>query len=345
DVEPRELTQPPVRTPAGTPDFPGYRIVKEVGRGSMGVVYKAVQTASGRVVAIKTLLPQVAASAAHVRTFEREIEIMRQLRHPNIVEMLEYGQSNLAARGLFYFVLELVEGPDLDGFVAGAGGVLPLSGAAPLMRAALAGLAHAHSASIRTRLADGTVKYFKGVVHRDIKAQNILLARNARGFVAKVADFGLSKSFESAGMTDMTMPGQLAGTPTYWPREQITHYKYLYPATDVFSIAAVFYRALTGAWVRDGFDELFKECERRGRPAGISDFLRVISSHAARPIRDRNPDVPPPVAAVIDRALREAEVAVDESQMRAKLAELRYADAGAFRVALIAALKEAGIKA
>jgi len=327
----------------GAPAIPGYTIEAELGRGGMGAVYKAVQQSSGRVVAIKTLLPNMAATPERVRTFEREVELTRQLKHPNIVELLEHGRCRHAAGGGFYCVLEFVDGTDLAKFIKAAGKPLSLPEAAPLMLGALAGLAYAHGATIRTRLANGNMRLFKGVVHRDLKPPNILLARANNGWTPKVADFGLSKSFESAGMTDMTMPGQLAGTPTYWPREQITHYKYLYPATDVFSIAAVFYKMLAGAWVRDGFEEMFSQCRRSSRSAGISDYLRVICSAGPRPIQQRNPDIPAPVAAVIDRALRETEVAADETKMRAALADLRYPDAGAFKAALSSALQAAGI--
>jgi serine/threonine protein kinase len=331
--------------PSGLPTVSGYRIESELGRGAVGVVYKAVQIASGRTVAIKTLLPQVATDLDHARAFEREIEITRQLKHPNIVELLAHGTSRDEAGVLFYLVLEYVDGMDLDRYVEENCRPLALPLAAPILLGALDGLAYAHAAVVNTTFPDGAPRVLKGVVHRDLTPRNVLLARapDGKNWIPKLADFGLAKSFESAGMTNMTRPGQLAGTPSYWPREQITHYTHACPATDVFSMAAVIYKALTGAYVRDGINELLAECQQRGRPAGIPDFMRVISANPVRPIRDRDADLPAPVAEVLDRALREAEVAGDEEATRIQLGELRYADAGAFRDALVTALQQSGI--
>lgn len=321
------------------PKFEGYRIERELGRGGMGVVYGAVQLDTGRRVAIKTMLPHVAVNEASARSFKREVDVTRQLKHDNIVELYAHGDAG----GTFFFVLEFVNGMDLEKLIETKGGRLPLTVVAPILVQTLDGLAYAHGAKLSVELADGRTKRFTGIVHRDLKPQNILLGRDGEGWIPKVADFGLSKSFESAGLTDMTVPGQAAGTPIYWPREQITHYRYLNPATDVFSIAAVFYEALTGSWVRDGFQEMLALCRRRQRRPGIPDFMRVIASNPPVPIRKRNPSVPAPLADVFDRALQEREVPADEEKMRTILSKLRYPDAGAFRDAVLKALKEVGV--
>jgi serine/threonine protein kinase len=141
----------------------------------------------------------------------------------------------------------------------------------------------------------------------------------------------------------MTMPGQICGTPLYWPREQITHYKYLYPATDVFSMAATFYRVLTAEYIREGFREMLAECEDSRRQPGLADYLTAIAANRVVPIRQRDPRLPPPIAQVLDRALAEPEVPGDENRMRAVLAETRFADATAFRGALMTAAAQAGL--
>lgn len=164
------------------------------------------------------MLPQVAANDHSINTFLREIEVTRQLHHPNIVELYDHGKT----KGTLYFVLEFVDGMDLDKFMRKSGGPLDLKAAAPIMLGILEGLDHAHSADIEVKLAGREVRHFKGIVHRDFKPQNILLVWAGSGWIPKIANFGLSKSFEPAGFTDMTMPGQVAGTPIYWPREQIT---------------------------------------------------------------------------------------------------------------------------
>jgi serine/threonine protein kinase len=143
-------------------------------------------------------------------------------------------------------------------------------------------------------------------------------------------------------MSDMTMDG-VCGTPIYWPREQITHYRYLHPATDVFSMASIFYEILTGNWARPGLRDLYQKCKRRGMNPQIADFMRVIGANPIPPIRDIEPSIPIPVATVIDRALSETEVPNDQVQMREILQRLRYPDAGVFRDELARALKYSGI--
>ncbi|MCZ7648335.1 MAG: serine/threonine-protein kinase [Planctomycetota bacterium] len=316
--------------------IPGYQVEGVLGQGGMGVVYKGIQNATGRPVAIKMLRPQVEVSFDNFRAFHREIELSKQLRHPNIVELLDHGKL----RGAYYCVLEYVDGMDLKTFATSKGGIVPLQDFAPLMLDILEGLGYAHRQQIQIR-ASGRTGVFHGIVHRDLKPENILLARQGEGWTAKVADFGLSKSYESAGLTDMTMAG-VCGTPTYWPREQITHYRYLHPATDVFSVAAVFFEVLTGTWARPGMRETFDECRRTQRQPELPDFMMVIGNNPIPPILTRNPGLPLPLAQVIDRALRETEVPVDETLMRKTITQLRYPDAVFFREAIVQALRESG---
>ena len=318
------------------PPIPGYRLTAVLGQGGMGKVYKAVDLRNGREVAIKALMPQVSMSFNNYRAFHREIEVTRQLFHPNIVEFIGVGK----VKGAYFCVLEFVKGMDLRHYVSSRGGILKLPEAVPLMLGTLAGLGYAHRKSIMMQ-GTGRTNVFKGIVHRDLKPENILLHQNGNEWIAKVADFGLSKSYESAGMTDMTMAG-VAGTPAYWPREQITHYRFLHPATDVFSIAAVFYEILTGEWARPGLKQRLENCRNAGRVPQISDYIRVIGENPIKPIRELNPNIPPLVADVFDRALRETEVPVDESEMRRILTELRYRDASVFHDMLAQALKDSG---
>jgi serine/threonine-protein kinase len=287
-------------------------------------------------VAIKSLLPNRSISFSNFRAFHREIEVTRQLKHANIVEMI--GTGNI--KGAYYCVLEFVDGMDLRALYKEKGNKIGLKELAPIMLGVLDGLAFAHRAKI---MAGGgrTGRSFHGIVHRDLKPENILLQRNGDGWIPKIADFGLAKSFESAGMSDMTMDG-VCGTPIYWPREQITHYRYLHPATDCFSIASVFYEILTGKWARPGLREVFEQCKRRGGSPQIADFMRVIGGNPIPPIRDTEPSIPIAVASVIDRALQEIEVPNDQVQMRDILQRLRFADAGAFRDELAHALKFSG---
>jgi len=320
------------------PPIPGYRLDAVLGQGGMGKVYKATDLRNGRTVAIKALIPRMEVSFTNYRAFHREIEVTRQLFHPNIVEFVGVGK----VKGSYYCVLEFVKGTDLRKYVRSKGGRLTLPEAAPLMLQILDGLGYAHRKSMMMPGA-GRTSIFKGIVHRDLKPENILLMQHGNTWIPKVADFGLSKSYESAGMTDMTMAG-VAGTPAYWPREQITHYRYLHPATDVFSIAAVFYEMLTGDWARPGLKQRLDQCKAAGRVAQISDYIKVISENPIAPLRTRAPSIPQPVADVIDKALKETEVPVDETEMRRILTDLRYRDASVFHDSLAAALTQCGIK-
>ncbi len=322
----------------GAPAIPGYRIEDVISQGGMGMIYKASNRETRLTVAVKTMLPHVAVDPESVKVFQREIDLTRQLHHPNVVRLIEHGKAD----GTFYFILEYVDGMDLGRLLDEKQGPVPLEEAAPIMVGALAGLEHAHRATITMQPDTGREQAFTGIVHRDLKPQNILLTFREHKWLAKVTDFGISKHFEAAGMTNMTSPGEVLGTPMYWPREQITHYRYLHPATDVFSIAAVFYEMLTRDWVRNGFTELFTECQERKRYPGIADYMTVISGNHTIPIRERNPAIPKPVALVLDRALQEMEVPRDKKKMRRMIAELRYPDAGAFRDALEYALQETG---
>ena len=316
--------------------FPGYKVIDVLGSGGMGVVYQCSRDADGLIVAIKALLPNVPVTFENYRIFHREIELTRKLRHPNIVEVLDHGH----VKGSYYCVLEYIDGLSLKDYVHQMGGKLTLKQAAPLMLDSLAGLAAAHQAQIETRAAGP--KMLSGIVHRDLKPENILLKREAFGWSPKIADFGIAKNFESAGMTDMTLAG-VCGTPTYWPREQLTHYRYLHPATDVFSIASVFFEILTGKCARPGMQDTLMQSQRKNVSPQLADFMRVICANPIPPIRDMEPAIPPLVAAVIDRALLEVEVPIDETEMRETLQRLRYPDAGAFRDAFADALRAEGL--
>lgn len=338
-------TAPPPETQQAAPSskvpftIPGYQISHEMKHEGTGTIYKAYTLQTGQIVAIKTLLSQAAIDAYTLKAFRRELDIFRQLKHRNLVQFIQHGE----AEGRFYFVFEFVDGMDLAQFLKMRGKPLSIAEALPLWRDILDGLAYAHGVQLTLQNAQGEQKIVRGIVHRNLKPQSILLARQGDTWVPKITDFGLAKSFESAGLTDITVPGDVLGTPIYWPREQITHYRHLNPATDVFSIAAVFYEMLTGSWVRHGFKELFRKCKQQKRMPSLSDYMTLIAASPAIPLQQRKPDCPEPIARVIDRALQEAEIPHDIQQMHAILERLRYPDAGAFQEALRKACEEAGL--
>jgi len=253
------------------PAFPGYQVGEELGRGGMGAVYLATREKDDKKVAIKIMLSKASVSEQARKHFQREIESTMKLGrdHPNIVTCYEQG----SAKSGFFFVLEFCEGGSIDGLMNDFGGKLPVDVARPIMLQCLDGLAYAH----RHRY-----------VHRDLKPQNILLtAKN--GGSAKIADMGLAKNFDLAGFSNMTVTGSYAGTWEFMPKEQLVNYRFVKPATDVWSMGATFYCMLTGMLPRD---------RRPGQ-----DPAQMVLQTPAVPIGMREHSIPKKLAAVIDKSL------------------------------------------
>jgi serine/threonine protein kinase len=277
------LTLPPAGDPRQTAgQVAGYDVIRELGRGGTGAVYLARRAGSSELVALKVMLPKVAASEAARGRFLREVRISERLRHPNIVSLFEAGGTQPdGARSAFYCTSEYCGGGSLDGLIRS--GRLPWREAVRFVAEALAGLAHAHRQS---------------VVHRDLSPDNILLTAkgegtegNASDLIAKISDFGLAKAFDEAGLSGLTRTGSTAGKPRYMARQQAIDFKDMTPAADVWSMAACLYTALAGTTPRSF--------------PSRQDPWRVVMEEDAVPIRDRQPSIPPQLADVIDTALRE----------------------------------------
>jgi pSer/pThr/pTyr-binding forkhead associated (FHA) protein len=254
----------------GTLEVEGYKLEKVVGRGGMGSVYRARRVTDDFPVAVKVMVPKVGASDKSRHRFLKEIDVIRELTHPNITTLIESGVTGKA----FYFVFDYCNGGSLADLVFRRGGKLSSKALHPIMLQCLAGLEYAHR---------------RGFVHRDLKPGNILLHQQGTGWLAKVADFGLAKQFEQAGFSGMTLTGAFGGTYDFMPREQLTDFKNTKPVSDVWSLGATFYRALTGTSPRE-------------YPNG-RDPMGVVLQERAVPIRERDPSVPPALAAVLDKAL------------------------------------------
>jgi serine/threonine-protein kinase len=153
----------------------------------------------------------------------------------------------------------------------------------------LGGLEYAHSASVASVTASGEPVRAVGLVHRDIKPQNVLIGTGGGDRVYKIADFGLAKAFGLAGASDMTKTGATAGTPGFMCRQQVTNYKHAKPEVDVWGAAATLYYALTGFPPRDF-------------PRGRDPWNVVIQTQPV-PIAARGIKVPDRLARVIDEAL------------------------------------------
>jgi eukaryotic-like serine/threonine-protein kinase len=199
---------------------PGYEIVKELGRGGMGVVYLARQAGLNRLVALKMVLQGEHAGVEQLARFQAEAEAIARLQHPHIVQIYEVGQQ----RGLPYFSLEYCPSGSLEKKLNGT--PLPAREAAQLTERLARAMAAAHS---------------KGVIHRDLKPANVLLTDDG---TPKITDFGLAKRVGAEGVT---LSGSILGTPSYMAPEQAGgRSKEVSPATDVYALGAILYEMLTG---------------------------------------------------------------------------------------------------
>jgi len=276
-------------------EIPGYQMIRVLGKGGMGSVMLARRISDGRAVAIKTLLPEVAVSEKSLKRFVREIEVASSLTHPHIVGYIEHGTHN----GIVHLVSEFVGGMDASKLSKQNGGKLGYREVVIIIEQILSALDYAHSL---------------GFVHRDIKEQNILVEGSFPYYDSKLTDFGLAKSFREAGMSGVTMIGDVAGTIAYMPPEQIRDYKDVRPPSDIYAAGMTAYSLLTGA---HAFDINSK--------AGISEMLKAIFEKPFMPISQRMPDIPFGIAAVIEKSI-------------AKEVSLRWSTAGEMRIALLKAI-------
>ena len=205
--------------------MPGYQIQGELGRGGMGVVYRAMRERDGLAVAVKTILPAAGTGRKQIDRFLRECKILAQLEHPNVVAFRDFGEAN----GLIFLVMDFVDGPDIVARLK-ATGPLDVRTAVRMICQMLAGLVHAHA---------------KGFVHRDIKPANLLIGSQGAKRVVKLADFGLARVCESSQVSGLTMQGDVGGTPAFMAPEQVTHYRQVQPTADQYSAAATLYYMLT----------------------------------------------------------------------------------------------------
>jgi len=207
--------------------IPGYEILDELGRGGMGVVYRARQVSLKRVVALKMLLAGAHAGARERASFRTEAEAVARLQHPNIVQIYHIDEHD----GLPYFSLEFVAGPSLEKMIAEQ----PLSPeqAARVVETLARAIHHAHR---------------QGIIHRDLKPSNVLLAAppdgSAEPYVPKITDFGVAKLLDAG--SKQTATGEFVGTPHYMAPEQAAGEKGIGPAADIHALGAILYQLLTG---------------------------------------------------------------------------------------------------
>ncbi|HRQ37347.1 MAG TPA: protein kinase [Chloroflexota bacterium] len=298
EIERRPSTNP--RTTTSTTDLTGatlgsYRVLSTLGRGGMAVVYKGYQPSLDRYVAIKVMSRSLGGAESFVERFQREAAGVAQLRHQNIVQMVDFGVQD----DISYMVMEYIQGESLKDWLRQLREVdhrLPLTDAVKVVRDIAAALDYAHA---------------HGIVHRDVKPANIMLRQEERlaqltgnaEYTAVLTDFGVARMLEGAQLTGT---GATIGTPDYMSPEQ-AHGRPAQAASDIYALGIVLFEMLTG--------EL---------PFTADTPVALLLQHMQAtppPLTVKAPDIPPDLELVLMQSL-------------AKDPENRYATAGQFAAAL-----------
>lgn len=274
--------------PMPLPMIPGYQIEKELGRGGMGVVYRAKHRQLNRTVALKMLRDRGLADGAQLARFRVEAEAVAKLQHPNIVQIYDFGEHD----GLPYISLEYISGGSLEAWTRGP--VQPVRECCALIELVARAIAHAHR---------------RHIIHRDLKPANILFDpyddqqetrpsgssgshsqhREILPFRPKITDFGLAKRF--AEDSSLTHSEAILGTGAYMSPEQAWgHSKDVGPATDIHALGSILYELLTG--------------ESPFRDASLVKTLDRVRFEEARPPSQLRAEIPPSLDAVVLRCLR-----------------------------------------
>jgi serine/threonine protein kinase len=241
----------------------GYQLEEEIGRGSMGMVYRGKQIALGREIAVKVLSHALAKDASYVARFIREAQIIAGLNHPHIVQIYDAGQQN----GLLYFVMEYVQGPTIAN-------LLHLDGTIPLH------FAIEYSAQIAEALDAAYGE--RNVIHRDIKPENLMLDRWGK---VKVMDFGLARA---TGQQRITVAKTLVGSIYYASPEQVWGHQ-LDNRSDIYALGVVLYEMVTG--------------QRPFVGRSLPELTQAIISGPLKPPRFYNPEIPEALEHIILTAM------------------------------------------
>lgn len=247
-----------------------YQIEARLGEGAMGAVYRARHVKVGRPFAVKVLHARLVIDDKVLQRFEREAELAGRLHHPNVIGVVDVGET---ADGLRYMVMDFAEGPDLSALLSEA--PMPPARIIRLVRQLLEGLYHAHEA---------------GLIHRDFKPENVIVEKDTHGDeVPRIVDFGIAilrEGGDSSSATGrLTTNGLVLGTPHYMAPEQINNFSKATALSDLYAVGAMAFELLTG---RVPFDH--------------EDLMSLLMMHVrepAPPVRSRAPHVPPALDALV----------------------------------------------
>jgi len=232
-----------------------YNVLERIGKGGMGIVYRALDTVLQREVALKTHTVGAEPDVQSVERFFREARVVASFKHRNIVTVFDLGRDG----DKIFIAMELLEGEDLTGVLTG-GRHLSLEEKLYIVESISRGLAHAHD---------------RGIVHRDIKPRNVFLTKEGD---VKLLDFGLAYIAYST----LTEVGQIVGTPFYMSPEQVLGEK-ADPRSDIFSLGSLFYELLTGvrAFEGENLEQIFNGIVNED-PAPIGELDPMIPEELAR---------------------------------------------------------------
>jgi serine/threonine protein kinase len=261
-----------------------YEVLERLGAGGMGTVYKARHRRMKRIVALKVLSRAASTSPTFLQRFQREVEVISRLTHPNIVMAFDADEATVG----HFLVMEFVNGPDLSSVVLQRG-PLPVPEAVDALLQSARALEYAHT---------------QGIIHRDIKPANLL--RDPSG-VVKVADLGLARCTEALNSetTGLTQAGGVVGTVDYMPPEQAFDSTRIDKRADIYSLGCTFYFLLTGRPPYQG-----------------ESLMAIFLKHREGPIpslRTDRPDVPPALDAIFRKMV--AKQANDRYQTMTELVQ------------------------
>jgi WD40 repeat protein/tRNA A-37 threonylcarbamoyl transferase component Bud32 len=272
ELPPQESAQDPLNSAGKLPSIPGYEVLGVLGRGGMGVVYKARQIGLNRLVALKMIRPEAVASPEHRARFRTEAEAVARLQHPNIVQIHEVGEH----AGRPFLSLEFMAGGSLGQRLDGT--PLPARQAAEMVQALAQAVHHAHQHEI---------------IHRDLKPVNVLLTGDPGTPLGectpKITDFGLAKKRDDPA--GQTLESAILGTPSYMAPEQAAgRVREVSPRTDVYALGAILYECLTG---RPPF-----------KGTTVDETLEQVRAQEPVPVRRLRPKVPRDLETICLRCLR-----------------------------------------
>ena len=250
-----------------------YQLLRDLGRGAAGAVFEARHLFTGRIVAVKMVMPQSrGANIPELRArLQREGRALAAIRHPGVVDVLDGG---VTLDGSPFIVMEMLEGRTLEGLIA-ARTRLPVPA----------------SVAVALQLCDALEAVHRaGVVHRDVKPSNIVIVKATEGReVVRLVDFGVAR-FEQPGEDKLTSQGAVLGTPAYMPPEQLLQHGDPVDATfDLYALGVTLYECITGATPHQGnFAQVLLSVAREGPPSSVRTSL---------------PEIAPALAAVVDRSI------------------------------------------